>query len=52
MLFHALFLTGGVIGGGELLSDLFSQQVFKELGFLNTRLASEASGFDFDLSVV
>jgi len=32
MLFHLLFLVGGVVGGGKLLRDFFSEKVFEELG--------------------
>ena len=52
MLFHLLFLIGGVVGGGELLRDFFSEQVFQKLGLLDAGFSSESSGLYFYLSIV
>jgi len=52
MLFHLLFLIGGVKGGGELLRNFFSEKVFEELRLLNAGFPTESSGLDLYLSVV
>jgi len=52
MLFHLLFLIGGVVSGGELLRDFFSEKVFEELGFLDAGLSTESTGLDLYLSIV
>ena len=46
------FFTSHVIGGCELLSDFFSEKVFKELGLLNAGFSTESSGLDLYLSIV